>query len=373
MMACGVLLAAGLVHQLPDSAASFEALAKASAASEDDPHYWNGRRIFPWSYFICGLVFVLFLIMEESVHLWLESDDDGGSESHSSRCPHHRDSKSQTQSEIGNTYQHSCRGNVAVVGSGSFNDHHEHNHDHMHSIAPGEMDSLLFVINSEKIAESEPFTSWAAGNASIIRGDPLRKSVAGSHHHHESHIMEHLHGSMLAAVFLLLALSVHSVLAGLTMGLVHDRDSIVSTAVAILAHKGFAGYAFGSTMVAADLGWNQHLPLALIFSSSTPVGILFGMGTAAILAPRTATEHYEGGQVAESDASLLVAIAKAVVAGTFSYVAIFELGVKELLICREDPNSKSSMISFSQKQAEVLKLVSVLVGFLAMSALALFI
>lgn len=55
MLASGVLLAGGLVHQLPD--------AEKTLSKEYE---------FPWASFICGCSFTFFLIVEESMHMLLE-------------------------------------------------------------------------------------------------------------------------------------------------------------------------------------------------------------------------------------------------------------------------------------------------------------
>mmetsp|Transcript_44206 Transcript_44206/g.65006 ORF Transcript_44206/g.65006 Transcript_44206/m.65006 type:complete len:160 (-) Transcript_44206:6-485(-) len=159
-------------------------------------------------------------------------------------------------------------------------------------------------------------------------------------------------------MMLLGALSIHSILAGLSIGLILDINEIFATAIAIVSHKVFDGYALGSTMVAADLGWSLHVPLGISFSCSTPLGILVGMALAS------------GDSYDEDSAS--VGIVQAIVAGTFLYIAIVEVGMKELLMVRQECNEKK-ISSLSQKQTEALKLFSLLLGFLAMSLLARYI
>ena len=67
-----------------------------------------------------------------------------------------------------------------------------------------------------------------------------------------------------------------------------------------------------------------------------------------------------------------IAVTQAIVAGTFLYVSIMEVGMKELLICRHNDGGPLR-VSLSQKQLEALKLASMLVGFLGMSYLAEFV
>lgn len=331
MLASGVLLAAGLTHQLPDSSSSLD--------SEDG---------YPWSFLICGLTFILFLIFEETAHLLF------GGHSHDERGQELVEAFAFDNKRVS---QRSCRRSITLKVSETFRQPEiadyggiTNGHSHAHR-RDDERESLCM-----KKEPSDRFPSWISN--SIVFGDPNRASVVGSHHHHDDHIAEHLHGSFLASLMLLSALSAHSILAGLSIGLVPDVDMILSTAIAIIAHKVFAGYALGSTMVAADLGWDRHMPLGIAFSLSTPVGIFIGMGLAS--------DSYD-------EDSAPVGIVQAIVAGTFLYVAIIEVGMKELLICRQDPEATSGIISLSEKQAEAIKLFSMLIGFLGMSALAAYV
>jgi len=319
MMAAGVLLSAGLVHQLADSASSLD--------TEDG---------YPWSFFICGLTFILFLILEESVHLLVAENHD------------HKTVMIEMEGP-----RHSCRGSIVIPGLDQVLEGVQdygtstHEHSHSHEQEPLKMRRASSVKRS-------PFTAHPARRNSRVSirvfGEP-RESI---HHHHDDHISEHLHGSLLASLMLLMALSIHSVLAGLSIGLVESVKDIYSTAVAIVAHKVFAGYALGSTMAAADLGYDRCVILGLVFALSTPLGIFLGMGLT----------HF-------NEDSSFIGIAQAVVAGTFLYVSIMEVGMKELLICRH--NEGPLRVSLSQKQLEALKLISMLAGFLGMSYLAEFV
>lgn len=221
MMACGVLLAAGLVHQLADSA---------SALKDFD---------FPWSFFICGLTFILFLMSEESVHCLIAGDHDHG--------------RNSVVIEINKNEGHICRGSMIIPGMeelvkdeanyGSSSRDHSHNHEQQ----PLKLNRTSSTSNSMRqstVITGKNLPKQASRISIRVFGEP-KETV---HHHDGEHISEHLHGSLLASVMLLIALSIHSVLAGLSIGMVQDVKEIYSTAVAIIAHKVFAGYALGSTM-----------------------------------------------------------------------------------------------------------------------------
>lgn len=330
MVACGVLLSAGLVHQLADSAAS--------PLDQDDG--------YPWSFFICGLTFIVFLIFEESVHLLF-----AGNHGHSKN----------SMIELEGTHANSCRGSIVIPGleeilevdaqqNYDYGAISSHDHSHNHETQPLKLRRASSAGRKPSHFSLHPPPRQSSRLSIKVFGEAKERV----HHHHDDHISEHLHGSLLASLMLLVALSIHSILAGLSIGIVSNVKDIYSTAVAIIAHKVFAGYALGSTMAAADLGYDRCVILGVVFASSTPLGIFIGM-----------TLH------SFQEDSSAIGIVKAIVAGTFLYVSIMEVGMKELLICRH--NDGPLRVSLSQKQLEALKLVSMLVGFLGMSYLAEFV
>lgn len=143
-------------------------------------------------------------------------------------------------------------------------------------------------------------------------------------------------------VVLLVALSVHSFLAGLGMGA--DQSHILSIFFAIVAHKGLAGFSLGAAFVKAHLDLWRFVLVGFIFSVSTPCGIAVGAA------------------VAQSCEGPILGVLKALAAGTFLYVAVAELMVKELA---EHKVKGSWLVA-----ARVLVLVA---GFVFMSVLAIWV
>ena len=116
-------------------------------------------------------------------------------------------------------------------------------------------------------------------------------------------------GSGLAPYLLLLTLSIHSLIAGLTLGISSAAGATVLL-IAILAHKGAAGFALGSTFREAAIPPRTRIPALLVFVGSTPLGVLLG---------GLAIEAFgEGSGAAE-------AWFKAVAAGTFLYIATLDI------------------------------------------------
>jgi hypothetical protein len=77
----------------------------------------------------------------------------------------------------------------------------------------------------------------------------------------------------------------------------------------------------------------------------------------------------EGGEK-YNNSDTLVGIIQAIVAGTFLYVSIVEIGLKEILVCRD---SKLLGDKIDHNQMQRMKLLAFLIGYLAMSSLAVFI
>jgi solute carrier family 39 (zinc transporter), member 1/2/3 len=110
---------------------------------------------------------------------------------------------------------------------------------------------------------------------------------------------------------LLLVLSIHSVIVGLTLGAQSSAASAVIVLIAILAHKSVAGFALGISYRRAGHSLRGTLPVAAFFSAMTPLGILAGTTIGLLILP-------VGQQVFE-------AVFDSVGAGTFLYIATLDI------------------------------------------------
>ena len=115
--------------------------------------------------------------------------------------------------------------------------------------------------------------------------------------------------SGIAPYLLLVTLSIHSLIAGVTLGISSTAGAGVLL-VAIIAHKGAAGFALGSTFREAAVPPRTRIPALLVFVGSTPLGVILG-GLAIEL-------FGQGSGAAE-------AWFKAVAAGTFLYIATLDI------------------------------------------------
>ena len=116
---------------------------------------------------------------------------------------------------------------------------------------------------------------------------------------------------------LLLALSVHSIIAGIALGAQDTAASAVLIFVAILAHKSSAAFALGVSLLRCSLPKARARGLLAIFALSTPAGILTGAALGGLLRSR--------------DGSYFDATFLSLAAGTFIYIAAVDILQDEFL------------------------------------------
>lgn len=118
-------------------------------------------------------------------------------------------------------------------------------------------------------------------------------------------------GKLLYPYVLLLVLSVHSVITGIALG---TETRIVQASViliAVLAHKGTAAFALGVSMLRTGMERRRFTRMIFLFSSTTPLGIILGIGVISLVTGRAA-QGFE-------------ALFDALAAGTFLYVAVVDI------------------------------------------------
>lgn len=115
---------------------------------------------------------------------------------------------------------------------------------------------------------------------------------------------------------LLIVLSIHSVIAGIALGLEGEVAASVLVMLAILFHKGSAAFALVVSVLASGSSAKQARPVLAAFSLMTPIGIALGAG---------ATSLMEG-----AAATLVAGCFNALAAGTFIYVGILDVIHEEM-------------------------------------------
>ncbi len=116
---------------------------------------------------------------------------------------------------------------------------------------------------------------------------------------------------------LLLALSIHSVLAGVALGVQQAVVGAIYIFVAIIAHKSAAAFALGVTLARSSVPLRRAQVLVVFFALTTPVGIFVGATMGYLL--RSAVGDY-------FDATFV-----ALAAGTFIYIAAVDIIQDEFL------------------------------------------
>mmetsp|Transcript_24950 Transcript_24950/g.51601 ORF Transcript_24950/g.51601 Transcript_24950/m.51601 type:complete len:317 (-) Transcript_24950:91-1041(-) len=154
----------------------------------------------------------------------------------------------------------------------------------------------------------------------------------------EGHSHDDPLGHMPSAVAVLVALTVHSLLEGLAIGVQSSVDSTFVIAAAVLLHKGFAAFALGAAFSRAPAG---KMLFCLVFVFASPIGIGIGWASA----------NEVGGRFTD--------VLSSVCAGSLLYVA-----VHEIIDAPIRPDHRMELRAAP-------KLVAALAGYAAMSALAI--
>jgi len=128
---------------------------------------------------------------------------------------------------------------------------------------------------------------------------------------HEIGPRAHTSGPHPFIFILLLVLSVHSIIVGITLGAQSSTSGTLIVFIAILAHKSVAGFALGISYRRAGYSLRRTAPVAAFFSSMTPLGILAGTVIKALIS-------HNGGHIFE-------AVFDSVGAGTFLYIATLDI------------------------------------------------
>lgn len=130
-------------------------------------------------------------------------------------------------------------------------------------------------------------------------------------------------------VLLIVVLSVHSLIAGVALGLEGSMAASLAILVAILAHKGSAAFALGVSLKSARFDQRRLLGMIALFSCMTPIGVITGLGFSQALSGPTAL--------------LLEGIFDALAAGSFVYVAVLDI-IDEAFADKVDLGTKFAVL-----------------------------
>ena len=166
-------------------------------------------------------------------------------------------------------------------------------------------------------------------------------------------------------VVLLVVLSIHSIIAGIVLGLEAEVATSVLVMIAILFHKGSAAFALMVSAYASGAEKRRLWTILTIFVMMTPLGIILGAGASSLVEGRIAM--------------LLEGSFNALAAGTFIYVAILDV-INAEMSRRDDRIAhfvRSTLIGEddvpmpSQDTDRIFKFVLILVGLTCMAVLGI--
>ncbi len=130
----------------------------------------------------------------------------------------------------------------------------------------------------------------------------------GRHVHSDSDTAQ---GQSIFPLVLLLLLSIHSIIAGLSLGFESHASTAIILALGIVLHKGSEAFALMVSTISASFTANRRNALLGVFVAMTPAGIIAGM---------------LGSRVLQGDGAALVEGSfNALAAGTFIYIAILDI------------------------------------------------
>lgn len=140
---------------------------------------------------------------------------------------------------------------------------------------------------------------------------------------------------------LFLVLAIHSIIAGMSLGLETNLASGIVIFIAIIAHKGSASFALGVSLLKANIKKNIFIRTILLFTLMTPLGIIIGSFFSSIESNNTNI--------------LFEALFDALAAGTFIYIAVLDI-INEV---------------FEEADKKGLKFSVLILGFFLMAAIAI--
>lgn len=250
----GTLLAAGLVHLLADAE---EQLAEHGAGEPGD-----GPR-YPWPALLCGVGALCTHGLEESaMALWIAARRAART---AGRRGRRRPEEARRLPQAGAPPQR--------LGAGTETPPSAHSPSCTRGPSHWDEEISISCFDDESDAEHEA-------------GLSDRRSSVG----------------FLAGPLLMLALTVHSILEGMSLGAINPSGA-TGVFLAILAHKGVAAFALGIAWLSGGGGLRPYACAMAVFASATPIGVAIGVAV---------------------EGSVIGGIVAALSAGTFLYIGLVE-------------------------------------------------
>ena len=170
---------------------------------------------------------------------------------------------------------------------------------------------LIFVI--EKIILNDEDHHHETQENQVDNEKKTLVNKENDHHHH--HSLQGGKKQKFGAFILFIAVSIHSIVEGITLGIQNTISQLVPILTAILAHKWTDSMALGINLTRAETSFRRYLLEITLVSFMTPLGVL--LGSAIDLS------------VSDEVSELISAIVLAIATGTFIYVAVVDIILPE--------------------------------------------
>lgn len=288
---------------------------------------------FPWGTLLICISFTVLLCIETLVsHAGLHAHDHSHGHAGGAALAHGAEG-----------VQAGGKGEKEASGSGDGVPHGEHVHAHVCSehvaqviIAASHANNAEGASDagSEEVAPEDP-----AKHVEVVAVNPVAPSSSPilSSHAPSSAVSPK---ALARAYMFILAISLHSILDGLSIGAATEVKSFTTAVIAVVSHKAFDGLALGIPVYLSHMSWRLALSALVICAAMTPVGIGIGWGSTAA--------------VKGSQSILAQGLILGLAGGSYLYVALTEL--------------LPTALSSPKKQH--LKLLAFTLGWLAMAILA---
>ena len=198
---------------------------------------------------------------------------------------------------------------------------------------------------SASTTTASPLLGINGGGSDAERGDCIKSAVNNVKRPSLDEGGGHSHGTLddthsTRSMVLLLALSLHRIFEGMSVGLQSTTTNVWNLFIAIVSHESIIGFSLGLQFVKNKFSISRILVLTGVCSLFEPVGV--GIGTIVV----------ELGDPSRT-LDIVNGVLQSLATGTFIYITFFEILQEEIM-----PGESS-----------LLKLFSVIIGFCMMAAL----
>lgn len=289
----GLFLAIGLIHILPEAHSKLEGKYEAQYAKEN-------KEVYPVSYLISLATFSVVLL----IHKVVSSSINTQTNRTSATSYNHEEMPIELLRNNLITYHNGQDQAIELISKKQSVDQPDGNKTReLENPILGD----LGHDNQPQLLETKNLLEEGGGQfENRRRGDIGHAFVYPVHHDH--HIV--LTDGSFRAYVLLVAMSIHSIFAGIAFGISDSGRETFDMFIAMISHKWSEALTVGVSLITSRISSNRSFYMILFFSFITPFGILIG----CLLSGMSDT---------------VVGVALAISSGTFIYISCAEIIIEE--------------------------------------------